>query len=72
MTKDVNLATHRPTFLACMPRRKFLIGAGAAGMALGAAAGRAYTQITTAPDYSLRIAPLRLELAPGKVIETFA
>ena len=23
------------------------------------------------PDYSLRIAPLRLELAPGKVIETF-
>jgi FtsP/CotA-like multicopper oxidase with cupredoxin domain len=72
MTKDVNLATHRPTSLACMPRRKFLIGAGAAGMALGAAAGRAYTQITTAPDYLLRIAPLRLELAPGKVIETFA
>jgi DoxX/Multicopper oxidase len=24
------------------------------------------------PDYSLRIAPLRLELAPGKVIDTFA
>ena len=28
--------------------------------------------IATAPDYSLRIAPLRLELAPGKVIDTFA
>ena len=72
MSKDVNLASDRPISLACMPRRKFLIGAGAAGMALGAASGRAYTQITTAPDYSLRIAPLRLELAPGKVIETFA
>jgi hypothetical protein len=34
--------------------------------------GRAYTQIATAADYSLRIAPLRLELAPGKVIDTFA
>jgi FtsP/CotA-like multicopper oxidase with cupredoxin domain len=34
--------------------------------------GRAYTQIATAPDYSLRIAPFRLELAPGKVIQTFA
>ncbi len=55
-----------------LPRRKFLIGAGAAGMALGAAVGRAYTQIATAPDHSLRIAPLRLELAPGKVIDTFA
>ena len=28
--------------------------------------------MATAPDYALRIAPLRLELAPGKVIETFA
>ena len=40
-------------------------------MALGTALGKAYTQIATAPDYSLRIAPLRLELGPGKVIETF-
>jgi FtsP/CotA-like multicopper oxidase with cupredoxin domain len=39
---------------------------------LGTAMGRAYTQIATAPDYSLRIAPLRLELAAGKVIDTFA
>jgi FtsP/CotA-like multicopper oxidase with cupredoxin domain len=55
-----------------MHRRSLLIGAGAAGMVLGTAMGRAYTQIATAPDYSLRIAPLRLELAPGKVIDTFA
>jgi hypothetical protein len=45
-----------------------MIGAAAAGAALGSALGRAYTQIA-APDYSLRIAPLRLELTPGKVIE---
>jgi FtsP/CotA-like multicopper oxidase with cupredoxin domain len=55
-----------------MDRRGFLIGASAAGMALGTAMGEAYTQVAGAPDYSLRIAPLRLELAPGKVIDTFA
>ena len=55
-----------------MDRRGFLIGAGAAGMALGTAMGEAYTQIAGAPDYALRIAPLLLELAPGKVIDTFA
>src|SRR4029453_2296936 len=47
-------------------------GAGAGGMVRGTAMGRAYPQIATAPDYSLRIAPLRLELAAGKVIDTFA
>ena len=55
-----------------MHRRGFLVGAGAAGMALGTTLGRAYTQIANGADYSLRIAPLRLELAPGKVIATFA
>ena len=40
-------------------------------MALGAGLGRAYTQITDAPDHELRIAPPRFELAPGKVIDTF-
>jgi Multicopper oxidase len=52
-------------------RRNFLIGAGASGMALGTALGTAYTQIAATADYSLQIGPLRLELAPGKVIETF-
>jgi FtsP/CotA-like multicopper oxidase with cupredoxin domain len=55
-----------------MHRRSLLAGAGAAGMLLGTAMGRAYTQIATGADHSLRIAPLRLELAPGKVIQTFA
>jgi FtsP/CotA-like multicopper oxidase with cupredoxin domain len=56
-----------------MPRRTFLLsaGAGVAGAALGVPLGRAFTQVTTAPDHLLRIAPLRLELARGKVIDTF-
>jgi FtsP/CotA-like multicopper oxidase with cupredoxin domain len=54
-----------------LDRRSFLIGAGVAGMACGAAIDEAYTQIAAAADYSLRIAPLKLELAPGKVIQTF-
>jgi FtsP/CotA-like multicopper oxidase with cupredoxin domain len=52
-------------------RRGFLIGAGAAGMTAGTGMGLAYTQIAAKPDYSLRIAPMRLELAPGKVIDTY-
>ena len=52
-------------------RRSFLLGAGAAGATLGAGLGAAYTQNANAADYTLRIAPLRLELAPGKVIDTF-
>src|SRR6516225_706923 len=52
-------------------RRSFLLGAGAAGATLGAGLGAAYTQNANAADYALRIAPLRLELAPGKVIDTF-
>jgi FtsP/CotA-like multicopper oxidase with cupredoxin domain len=62
----------RLTSPASMPRRSFLIGAGAAGMTLGTALGTAYTQTAAAADHSLLIAPLRLELASGKVIQTFA
>src|SRR5262245_42110531 len=54
-----------------LDRRELLIGAGAAGAALGLGLGRAYTQTEAAPDHTLRIAPLRLELAPGKVVDTF-
>ena len=72
MSKDVNLAGDRPISFACMPRRKFLDWRRRSRNGTRGSMGRAYTQITTAPDYSLRIAPLRLELAPGKVIETFA
>lgn len=68
----ISLASVRHQSRSLMHRRSLLIGAGAAGMVLGTAMGRAYTQIATAPDYSVRIAPFRLELAPGKVIQTFA
>jgi FtsP/CotA-like multicopper oxidase with cupredoxin domain len=57
---------------ALIDRRGFLIGAGAAGMAAGGLIGTAYTQSANAADYTIRIAPLRLELAPGKTIDTFA
>ena len=62
-------AANDPTGL--VHRRGFLIGAGAAGMTAGTGMGLAYTQIAAKPDYSLRIAPMRLELAPGKVIDTY-
>jgi FtsP/CotA-like multicopper oxidase with cupredoxin domain len=62
----------RPASMPLIHRRGFLLGAGAAGMALGTGLGGAYCQIANAPDHSLRIAPLRLELAPDKVIDTFA
>jgi len=64
---NAGLAAKRP-----IHRRHFLIGAGAAGMTVGTALGRAYTQIAASPDHVLRIAPMRLELAPNKVIDTFA
>ena len=64
--------SHHAGTTAWLHRRRFLIGAGATGMALGTGLGAAYTQIAAASDYSLRIAPLRLELAPGRVIDTFA
>ena len=60
-----------PASTSLLDRRGFLIGAGVAGVACGAAIDAAYTQIAAAADYALRIAPLKLELAPGKVIETF-
>ena len=62
--------SRQPTSL--VHRRSFLIGAGATGMVLGTGLGAAYTQIAAAADHSLRITPFRLELAPGKVIQTFA
>jgi hypothetical protein len=54
---------------SCLHRRNFLIGAGVTGMGLGTALGTAYTQVSVAPDYTLRIGPLRVELAPGRVID---
>ena len=65
-------STRRSASTSLLDRRGFLIGTGAAGMTFGAAIDVAYTQIVTRPNHTLRIAPYRLELAPGKVIDTFA
>jgi len=63
MSADKRTTSHH------IDRRDFLVGAGAATIGLGIGAP---TQAAEAPDYALRIAPIRLEIAPGKVIETFA
>jgi FtsP/CotA-like multicopper oxidase with cupredoxin domain len=72
MSKALVYSPDHIAAISLLDRRSFLIGAGAAGVALGGAIGEAYTQIATAADHTLRIAPHRLELAPGKVIDTFA
>src|SRR5215813_187319 len=40
-------------------------------MVMGGVLGQAYTQAAAAADYTLRIAPLKLELAPDRAIDTF-
>src|SRR5262244_3980951 len=72
MTIPPPASSHFPS-ASRLGRREVLlgIGAGAAGIACGGALTAAYAQVAAAPDYTLRIAPLRLELAPDKVVETF-
>lgn len=53
-------------------RRGFIIGAAASGAVVGAGLGTVLAQTQGAPNHTLRIAPLKLELAPGKIIDTFA
>jgi FtsP/CotA-like multicopper oxidase with cupredoxin domain len=50
-------------------RREFLQNATAAGLALAVAGARAFAAAKQ-PDYTLRIAPTSLEIAPGKIIQT--
>jgi FtsP/CotA-like multicopper oxidase with cupredoxin domain len=61
---------HDPRKAADLSRREFLHRAGAAGLAL-AVAGR---PVSAAPgmkaDFTLRIAPVSVEIAPGKIIQT--
>jgi FtsP/CotA-like multicopper oxidase with cupredoxin domain len=58
-----------------LTRRQFLAAAAASGAAmpaLGIGIDRAWAQDRHAkPDHTLRITPVSLELAPGKVIKTF-
>jgi FtsP/CotA-like multicopper oxidase with cupredoxin domain len=63
--------TDAPARVSWLDRRGFLIGAGASGMVMGGALSTAYTQVAAAPDFTLRIAPMKLELAPDRIIDTF-
>ncbi len=56
-----------------MNRRDFLATSGTTAL-MGALAGRGsvWTAPRTRADYTLRIAPLKLELAPGRIVRTVA
>jgi FtsP/CotA-like multicopper oxidase with cupredoxin domain len=64
------LADSRPITIPPLGRRQFLAGAGATGLSL---AGAFPTVAQTPPkvDYTIRIAPVSVELAPDKVIKTY-
>ncbi len=51
-------------------RREFLQSATTAGFALAIAGAPAWAVPSTKPDYTLRIVPTSLEIAPGKIIQT--
>ncbi|HEV8411716.1 MAG TPA: multicopper oxidase domain-containing protein, partial [Gemmatimonadaceae bacterium] len=56
-----------------MNRREFLATSGSTALAAGAISGGFnWTLGRGAADHTLRIAPLKLELAPGKIVETLA
>ena len=63
----------RPSLSPAPGRRSLILGAGAAGFVAAGTHGYAQTRAAqTAPmaDHTIRIAPLSLEIAPGKVIQT--
>jgi FtsP/CotA-like multicopper oxidase with cupredoxin domain len=51
-------------------RREFLHRAGAAGLVLAVAGTPASAAPATKADFTLRIAPVSVEIAPGKIIQT--
>ena len=65
------LLPHGPGLVMSSGRRRFLLGAGAAGLALAGASRSGQAQAPASPpDHTIRIAPVSLELAPGKVVRT--
>jgi len=57
-----------------LSRRKILLGAGAAGLTTitSGRPGRSQTPSPQPADHTIRIAPVSLEIAPGKIIKTTA
>jgi FtsP/CotA-like multicopper oxidase with cupredoxin domain len=67
-----HLPDDRPPVEDRLSRRRILLGAGAAGPATIASRrpGRAQTPSSPPADHTIRIAPVSLEIAPGKIIKT--
>jgi Multicopper oxidase len=63
-------ASRRAFHLGYQSRREFLQSAGTAGLALVVAGTPALAMPAMKPDYTLRIAPASVEIAPGKIIQT--
>jgi FtsP/CotA-like multicopper oxidase with cupredoxin domain len=64
------LPSARPFPVVCQSRREFLQSAGTAGLALAVVGAPALAVPALKPDYTLRIAPVSVEIAPGKTIQT--
>jgi FtsP/CotA-like multicopper oxidase with cupredoxin domain len=64
----------RPPIENRLSRRKILLGAGAAGLTTitSGRPGRSQTPSPQPADHTIRIAPVSLEIAPGKIIKTTA
>jgi len=67
-----HFADHRPPIEDRLSRRRVLLGAGAAGLTFraGGRPGQAQTAALPPADHTIRIAPVSLEIAPGKIIKT--
>jgi hypothetical protein len=63
-------AGSRSAMIPPLGRRQFLARAGLAGLSLAAFPTGAQSPVSEA-DYTIRIAPVSVELAPGKVINTY-
>ncbi|HET6609731.1 MAG TPA: multicopper oxidase family protein [Rhodopila sp.] len=69
--RPFTVCSMKTMFEASLSRRRVLHGAGIMGVAaLAGASGQARAENPTPVDHTIRIAPLALEIAPGKVIKT--
>lgn len=64
-------AAFRSAAVTSLGRRQCLLGAGGAALSFAAASLAVRAQAPAKVDYTIRITPVTVELAPGKVIKTF-
>jgi FtsP/CotA-like multicopper oxidase with cupredoxin domain len=65
-----NTPGRRPFHVGYQSRREFVLTAGTAGLALAVVGAPVLAASAAKPDYTLRIAPVSVEIAPGKIIQT--